>query len=60
MVVVSHNMAVIKRLAGKVAILKEGEVIEAGATDAVFAAPSHPYTRDLLTAVPSVEVGASE
>ena len=60
LVVVSHNMAVIKRLAGRVAILKEGEVVETGVTRAVFGVPSHPYTRDLLTAVPSVEVGASE
>ncbi len=57
LVVVSHNMAVIKRLAGKVAILKEGEVVEAGATRAVFGAPSHPYTRELLSAVPSIEGG---
>ena len=57
LVVVSHNMAVIKRLAGKVAILKEGEVVEAGATDAVFGASSHPYTRELLAAVPSFEGG---
>ncbi len=60
LVVVSHNMAVIKRLAGKVVILKEGEVVEAGATDAVFAAPSRPYTRELLAAVPALEGGAPE
>ncbi len=60
LVVVSHNMAVIKRLAGKVAILKEGEVVESGATCAVFGAPSHPYTRELLAAVPSIEGGAFE
>ncbi len=58
LVVVSHNMAVIKRLAGKVAILKEGSVVESGATDAVLSAPSHPYTRELLAAVPSLEGGA--
>ncbi len=57
LIVVSHNMAVIKRLAGKVAILKEGAVVEAGATDTVFSAPSHPYTRELLAAVPSFEGG---
>ncbi len=57
LVVVSHNMAVIKRLAGKVAILKEGFVVESGATDAVLSAPSHPYTRELLAAVPSLEGG---
>ncbi len=60
LVVVSHNMAVIKHLAGRVAILKEGEVVESGATRAVFGAPSHPYTRELLAAVPSIEGGAFE
>ncbi len=58
LVVVSHNMAVIKRLAARVAILKSGEVVESGAVAKVFGAPEHPYTRQLLAAVPVLERGA--
>ncbi|MCC5985666.1 MAG: ABC transporter ATP-binding protein [Rhodobacteraceae bacterium] len=51
---ISHDLGVIKRVADHVIVLQNGEVRDAGPTDAVFAAPRHPYTRLLLEAARSV------
>jgi peptide/nickel transport system ATP-binding protein len=54
MVLISHDLAVVARLADRLAILKEGRIVESGPTDDVLAAPSHPYTRALMDAVPAL------
>ncbi len=48
---VSHDLAVVRALADRVAVLYQGRVCEIGPTATVFAAPSHPYTEALLGAV---------
>ncbi|WP_431930101.1 dipeptide/oligopeptide/nickel ABC transporter permease/ATP-binding protein [Nonomuraea jabiensis] len=52
MVVVSHDLAVVARLADSVAVVYAGRIVESGPLDAVTKAPDHPYTRGLLDAVP--------
>ncbi|MFF5261722.1 dipeptide/oligopeptide/nickel ABC transporter permease/ATP-binding protein [Actinomadura viridis] len=52
MVVVSHDLAVVARLADGVAVMYAGRIVESGPLDAVIKAPDHPYTRGLLDAVP--------
>jgi peptide/nickel transport system ATP-binding protein len=52
-VYVSHDLAVVGGLVSDVAVMYSGRVIEVGATARVFGAPLHPYTRGLLSAVPS-------
>jgi peptide/nickel transport system ATP-binding protein len=49
---VSHDLGVIHSLCARVLVLHDGRVVEEGPTDAVFAAPTDPYTRRLLAAVP--------
>ncbi|MEU6372849.1 ABC transporter ATP-binding protein [Streptomyces sp. NPDC046909] len=49
---ITHNMGVVADLADRVAVMKEGEIVEQAPVRELFAAPSHPYTRDLLAAVP--------
>lgn len=53
--VVTHNMGVVAKLADTVAVMYGGKVVEYGARDKVLASPSHPYTRALLAAVPKLE-----
>ena len=49
---ISHDLALVSRVADRVAVLKRGVVVEQGTPDAVFRAPQHPYTRQLVAAVP--------
>lgn len=50
---VSHDLASVAALCHRVAILHQGSIVECGDTQAVFRAPSHPYTRALIEAVPA-------
>ncbi|MDA8080099.1 MAG: ABC transporter ATP-binding protein [Actinomycetota bacterium] len=54
-VYVSHDLAVVRGLVSTVAVMYAGRVIELGPTQAVFNQPTHPYTRGLLAAVPSLD-----
>lgn len=52
MLFISHDLAVVRQVADRVAVLFRGEIMEIGKADQVFAAPFHPYTHALLQAVP--------
>jgi microcin C transport system ATP-binding protein len=47
---ISHDLAVVRAMAHRIMVMKDGEVIEQGETQALFAAPQHAYTRALLAA----------
>jgi ABC-type glutathione transport system ATPase component len=49
---VSHNLAVIRQVSDRVAVMRRGEVVEAGPVEQVFANPQSDYTRALIAAVP--------
>jgi microcin C transport system ATP-binding protein len=49
---ITHDLGIVRKIAQKVCVMKEGKIVEQGAVDAVFAAPAHPYTRALLAAEP--------
>lgn len=49
---ISHGLGVVRHLGGRVAVLYLGRVVETGPAASVFAAPAHPYTRALLSAMP--------
>jgi oligopeptide transport system ATP-binding protein len=49
---ISHDIAVVKHMADRMAVMYLGRVVETGSCEAVFARPRHPYTHSLLSAVP--------
>ncbi|MFJ2701979.1 ATP-binding cassette domain-containing protein [Streptomyces sp. NPDC087428] len=54
-VFVSHNLAVVRQVADRVAVMRRGRLVEVGEASAVFRSPEHPYTRQLLDAVPVLD-----
>ncbi|OIQ46287.1 MAG: ABC transporter ATP-binding protein [Roseobacter sp. MedPE-SW] len=52
MILITHDLGVVARVADKVAVMYAGELVETGPATEVFAAPSHPYTRGLLRCIP--------
>jgi oligopeptide transport system ATP-binding protein len=51
---ISHDLTVVRLVSQRMAVMYLGKVMETGETEAVFAAPRHPYTQSLLAAVPIV------
>jgi microcin C transport system ATP-binding protein len=53
LLLISHDLNVVRRVADRVAVMKDGRIVEQGGTEAIFRSPQHPYTRMLLEAEPS-------
>lgn len=54
MIVVSHDLGVVRRIADNVLVMKDGEIVERGATRDIFAGARHPYTRYLVSSKESL------
>ncbi|MCX2945297.1 ATP-binding cassette domain-containing protein, partial [Rahnella perminowiae] len=54
---ISHDLGVVHHLADRVMVMKDGSVVEHGQVDDVFHRPAHPWTRQLIHALPSAGLG---
>jgi len=52
MILITHDLGVVARVADKVAVMYAGELVETGPATEIYGAPSHPYTRGLLRCIP--------
>ena len=52
---ISHDLAVVRQMSDRIAVLYLGKLVEVGERDEICSAPRHPYTQALLAAVPTVE-----
>ncbi|MAS45347.1 MAG: microcin ABC transporter ATP-binding protein [Rhodobacteraceae bacterium] len=53
MLFITHDLGIVRRIADRVAVMQQGEIVETNNTAALFADPRHPYTRKLLAAEPT-------
>jgi microcin C transport system ATP-binding protein len=52
LLLITHDLGIVRSMAGRTAVMTSGEIVEQGETEAIFARPQHPYTRRLLAAEP--------
>ena len=57
---ITHDLAVVARMADEVAVMYAGELVEHGPVDTLFARPAHPYTQALLRATPRADMAGDE
>lgn len=55
---ISHDLAVVRYLCNRVAVISRGQIVESGETDEIFSNPQHEYTHRLLAAAPRLLVGS--
>ena len=55
---IAHDLRLVENICSRVAVMYRGKIVEMGDTGAIFAAPQHPYTRALLSAIPVLDPDA--
>ena len=52
LLLITHDLRIVRKMADRMCVMKDGEIVESGPTEAVFGRPQHPYTRHLFAAEP--------
>lgn len=52
---IAHDLAIVRRLCDRVAVMYLGRIVEEGPAEAVFTRPLHPYTAALVSAIPEID-----
>jgi peptide/nickel transport system ATP-binding protein len=52
LLLISHDLAVVRQMADRVAVMRAGKIVELASNETLYSAPAHPYTRELLASVP--------
>ncbi len=52
---ITHNMGIVARMCDRVVVMHRGKIVESASVQDIFAAPQHPYTRDLLRSIPTLD-----
>jgi oligopeptide/dipeptide ABC transporter ATP-binding protein len=60
LLLISHNLAVVRHLCDRVAVMYLGRIVEVAPTEQIFSTPRHPYTRGLLDAIPRMTEGVAD
>jgi ABC-type oligopeptide transport system ATPase subunit len=55
---IAHDLRLVEHICSRVAVMYRGRIVEMGDTNAIFANPTHPYTRALLSAIPMLDPDA--
>ena len=60
LVIIAHDLGVIRHMSDRVAVMYLGRIVESGTTEQVYTAPRHPYTRALLASIPTMGAPARD
>ena len=60
MLFISHDLGIVRHVSDRIAVMYLGRIVEMGATEAIYRAPQHPYSRALLDSVPKLVTDADE
>lgn len=54
LIFISHDLSVVRYMTDRVAVMRQGGVVEVGDTERVYSSPEHPYTRELISSIPRI------